>query len=66
MNETPNVSKRPDDWCYEPIGMGYPVGVVVCILPRGHEGEHDGGQAERVLGEHFAAQSMEKQMERDE
>jgi hypothetical protein len=46
--------------------MGYPAGIVVCILPRGHEGEHDGGAVERKLGEHFAAQSLEKQMERDE
>jgi hypothetical protein len=59
--------QRPDrELCYEPLGMGYPAGIVVCILPRGHEGEHDGGAVERKLGEHFAAQSLEKQMERDE
>lgn len=49
--------------CLEPLGMGYPVGVVVCILPAGHGGDHDGGAAERKLGEHFAAHLAEKEAE---
>lgn len=48
-----------DQRCGEPLGASYWTGVVLCVLPAGHEGDHDGGEAERQLGAALAAQMVE-------
>jgi hypothetical protein len=49
--------------CGEPLGAGYETGVVVCVLPEGHSENHDGGAAEKRLGEGFLADVLESQWE---
>lgn len=58
-------SATPTPLCYAPLGASYATGVVVCVLPRGHEGRCDGGKAERRLGEAFAASRAEAEMEHE-
>lgn len=57
---------RIKDMCYEPVAYSYYTGVVVCCLPKGHEGECDGGEAERKVGEHFAVQMIEDRLANEE
>lgn len=45
--------------CGKPLGASYETGVVVCILPEGHEGDCDGGEKEKLLGESFVAQRLQ-------
>jgi hypothetical protein len=46
--------------CYKPTAAG-PEGVALCILEEGHEGSCDGGELERRIGEHFAADRLAKE-----
>ena len=58
MTEYPNSKVEK---CYAPLGTSQATGVVLCVLPKGHEGRCDGGKAERKLGELAAALSIESE-----
>jgi hypothetical protein len=46
--------------CGEPLGASARTGIVTCVLPVSHKGDHDGGEAERRLGEEFAATYLDE------
>lgn len=48
-----------------PIAADSEYGVAVCILPMNHEGEHNGGLKEELIGRRFAAQIVESWEDRN-